>query len=313
MNVMHLKYAVEVSKTGSISKAAENLYMGQPNLSKAIKELEDDLGVQIFKRTARGVLPTKKGEEFLGYARMLVSQMEDLETMYHPGPDSKVSFSLSIPRASYITSAFTDFVSDIDPGKGFSLDYRETNTLKTIHRVIEGENEAGIIRYPLDHEAYFEQLIDRKTIASEPILDFSYLLLLSKDHPLAEKSSIDCADLNRYIEVVHGDVATPLVTSRQTIKTEPAGSHNRKTISIYERGSQFDILCNVKSAYMWVSPLPEYLLERYDLVQRKLAHSDKTYRDLLIYSKTCANSYPLKLFKKQLTETVDQIISKTYS
>ena len=70
MNISHLKYAVEVEKARSISQAAENLYMGQPNLSKAIRELEDDLGITIFKRTSKGVIPTQKGEEFLGYTKI---------------------------------------------------------------------------------------------------------------------------------------------------------------------------------------------------------------------------------------------------
>ena len=65
-NLLQLKYAVEVEKTGSISKAAENLYMNQPNLSKSIRELEDDIGIAIFDRTAKGVVPTEKGREFLG-------------------------------------------------------------------------------------------------------------------------------------------------------------------------------------------------------------------------------------------------------
>ena len=74
MNLLHLKYAVEVAKTSSITKAADNLYMGQPNLSRAIRELEDSLGIQIFKRTPKGIYPTPKGEEFLGYARQVIEQ-----------------------------------------------------------------------------------------------------------------------------------------------------------------------------------------------------------------------------------------------
>lgn len=69
MNILHLKYAVEVEKTRSISKAAENLFMGQPNLSRAVKELEESLGITIFKRTSKGILITPQGEEFLQHAK----------------------------------------------------------------------------------------------------------------------------------------------------------------------------------------------------------------------------------------------------
>ena len=82
MNILHLKYAVEVAKTKSISKAAENLYMGQPNLSRAIKELEESLGIMIFDRNPKGITVTPQGEEFLQYARRIISQVDEVEQMY---------------------------------------------------------------------------------------------------------------------------------------------------------------------------------------------------------------------------------------
>ena len=85
MNLLHLKYAVEIDCTKSISKAAENLYMGQPNLSRAIKELEENLGIKIFRRTSKGIITTPEGEEFLEYARKITSQVEELENVYKKG------------------------------------------------------------------------------------------------------------------------------------------------------------------------------------------------------------------------------------
>ena len=82
MNVLHLKYAVEVAKTRSISRAAENLFMGQPNLSRAIKELETKLGINIFERTRGGLVITPEGERFLERAEKIVMQVEELESMY---------------------------------------------------------------------------------------------------------------------------------------------------------------------------------------------------------------------------------------
>ncbi len=82
VNLQHLKYVVEVEKTGSITQAAQNLYMGQPNLSKAIKELEKNLGIVIFKRTSKGVLPTAQGEEFLRYAKSILDQVQRMENLY---------------------------------------------------------------------------------------------------------------------------------------------------------------------------------------------------------------------------------------
>ena len=102
MNIAHLKYAVEVEKTASITKAAENLFMGQPNLSRGIKELEETLGVKIFKRTSKGIVPTPQGEEFLGYAKSILAQIEEMESLYKPEKNNKLKFSISVPRASYI-------------------------------------------------------------------------------------------------------------------------------------------------------------------------------------------------------------------
>ena len=81
MNLMHLKYAVEIAKNKSISRTAEKLYMGQPNLSRAIKELEDSIGITIFNRTSKGISITAEGEEFLAYARKIVEQVDEIESI----------------------------------------------------------------------------------------------------------------------------------------------------------------------------------------------------------------------------------------
>ena len=89
MNVHQLKCAVEVARFGSISRAAENLYISQPFLSKIIRELEGDLGIDIFNRTSRGVIPTRRGEEFLIHAQALLDQMEELESLYKVAPQEE--------------------------------------------------------------------------------------------------------------------------------------------------------------------------------------------------------------------------------
>ena len=97
MNIVHLKYAVEIARTKSISKAAENLYMAQPNLSRAVKELEEALGITIFKRTSKGITVTPEGEEFLRYAKRIISQVEEVEAIYQNGKSRSSAF-LSVCR-----------------------------------------------------------------------------------------------------------------------------------------------------------------------------------------------------------------------
>ena len=100
MNILHLRYAVEVAETGTINKAAENLFMNQPNLSRAIKELEDSLGITIFDRTARGVNVTPDGEEFLNHARRILQQIDEVENLYAKDNINQQSFSVSVPTAT---------------------------------------------------------------------------------------------------------------------------------------------------------------------------------------------------------------------
>ena len=114
MNTLHFKYAVEVERCGSITKAAENLYMAQPNLSKSIKELEDTLGFQIFARTSRGVVPTARGREFLVYARGILNQLQAMEALSQRHDDATQRFSLSMPRAGYIADCFSALVDSLN-------------------------------------------------------------------------------------------------------------------------------------------------------------------------------------------------------
>ena len=114
MNILHLKYAVEVAKTQSISKAAENLYMGQPNLSRAIKELEESLGITIFKRTSKGITTTPDGDEFLQKARRIVSQVEEVEEIYRNGRVKKQTFSVCVPRASYFSHDYSNQTDNLN-------------------------------------------------------------------------------------------------------------------------------------------------------------------------------------------------------
>ncbi len=138
---------MEVEKTGSITQAAGNLYMDQPNLSKAIKTLEESLGAPIFRRTPKGVVPTARGRIFLEYARNVLAQLEEMEALYKPAKTGSVEFTLSMPRASYISSAFSRFVKRIDRKEGMNLWLRETNSADTLRDVERGEYQLGIIRY----------------------------------------------------------------------------------------------------------------------------------------------------------------------
>ena len=109
MTILHMKYAVEVAKACSLNKAAQTLLIAQPNLSRSIQELEGELGITIFDRSARGMRLTPEGEEFIGYAQNILRQLDQVENMYKKTAVPKQRFSISVPRACYISEAFAQF------------------------------------------------------------------------------------------------------------------------------------------------------------------------------------------------------------
>ncbi len=284
MNILHLKYAVEVAKTGSLNKAAENLYMGQPNLSRAIKELEASLGVTIFDRTAKGMLTTPEGEEFLNHAKKILAQIEEVEEIYKSGVHIRQRFSISVPRASYISEAFAEFSKLIDSSYPSELYYKETNAMRAIKNVLSSEYKLGIIRYAEGYDKYFKEMLDEKGLNYELVAEFSPVLIMSKQHPLAEKEDITDEDLSKHTEIAHADPFVPSVPTADVKKDELCDEIERR-IFVFERASQFELLEKNPDTFMWVSPISQVLLDRHSLVMKRIKGSARVYRDLLIYRK----------------------------
>ena len=143
MNILHMKYAVEVAKLGSLNKAAETLMIAQPTLSRSIKELEADLGITIFQRSAKGMVLTPDGEEFMDYARDILRRIDKIEQSYRDGSHKKRKFSISVPRACYISAAMAEFSKNIGDTP-VEIYYKETNSKKTIKKLLENEYKLGM-------------------------------------------------------------------------------------------------------------------------------------------------------------------------
>lgn len=311
MNTLHFKYAIEVERTRSITQAADNLYMAQPNLSKAIKELEDTLGVTIFRRTSKGVVPTKKGAEFLTYAKDILIQIDRMESLYIPESPDRQCFNISIPRGSYIAHGITSFVSELDAEKEIDVNVQETNSMQTINSIAERQFNLGIIRYQTVYENYFLDFLADKEICHDPIWEFENLALMSKNHPLASAEEVQYDKLNKYIEIVHGDTIVPYKSAGE-IKKSHETAQAKKRIYVYERCNQFDLLAHIPATYMWVSPIPDELLHRYELVQRKCKKGNRKYKDLLIYPKGYKFSALDKKFLDKLYESKNEVAFKEY-
>lgn len=305
-NILHLKYAVEVAKAGSISKAAENLYIAQPHLSKAIRELEGSLGAAVFNRTSRGVVPTKKGEEFLRYARSILAQIEEMEALYKPVDGKKQRFDICVPRASYVSFAFTEFIKALDPEKDIDINYRETNSMRAINQVAEEVNNLAVIRYQTIYEPYFIRALEDRSLKFQPIWGFEYLALMPGAHPLAHEDIIDFSQLSMYTEIIHGDLSVPALPVSEARHIAQA-CEAKKKIAVYERGSQFEILSRIPTTYMWVSPMPRDVLKCFSLVQKTCNMSKNEYKDVLIFRKGYHLSDEDLLFIDKLHETVNAV------
>ena len=297
MNILHMKYAVEVAKVGSLNKAAETLLIAQPNISRSIKELEADLGITIFDRSSKGMFLTPEGEKFIGYAKNILKQIEQVEDIYKNGAVKKQKFSISVPRACYISEAFAQFSKSLsfDPAEIF---YKETNSQRTINNILNHDYKLGIIRYAENYDKYFKTMLEEKGLCYEMVTEFSYSLIMSADCPLAELDEITFDDLTDYIEIAHADPYVPSLPLSKVVKEELPDNIERR-IFIFERASQFDLLSENPDTFMWVSPAPQKVLDRYNLVQRKCVDNKKVYKDVLIYK----NGYKLtKLDKQFITE-----------
>lgn len=281
MNILYLKYAAEVAKCGSISKAAEKLFVAQPNISRAIKELEGSLGITVFERNAKGMTLTPDGERLMRYAGGILTQIEEVEEVFRGGESKKLKFSISVPRASYISRAFAGFTAKLPADVPVEILYKETNALRAINNVLNSSYRLGIIRYAERHDRYFKDMLEEKGLAYELVTEFSYRLIFHREHPLAAKETVTEADLTKYLEIAHADPFVPSLPLAEVRKEELSEGGNRR-VFVFERASQFDILSVNKEAYMWVSAVPEDLLARYDLVERECADHQKIYKDMLI-------------------------------
>lgn len=297
MNLQHLKYAVTVAEFHSINKAADALYISQPNLSRAIRELEQEIGITIFKRTPQGVSLTFSGEEFLFHARAILTEVEQIQRISEGGTTIQ-RFSLCAPRAGYISGAFTRFLAQLDSTRRMLVDYKETNSIGVLQSVLTGGFHLGILRYQIAVEPYFQALFQEQGLLTRHVCEFVYLAAMSRDNPLAKKEELRFDDLKPLTEITHGDsyILTP---ARQVPEQEAQVGTDRK-IHVYDSMGQLAMLRQIPGTFMMVYPLEDELLERYGLVQKRVADFAEPCRDVLVCKKDYHFSALDKLFLKEL-------------
>ncbi len=301
MNLLHMKHAIEVAKAGSLSKAAEVLLIAAPNISRSIKELENDLGIAIFDRTQSGMKLTPEGEEFIGFAKEILGQIDRLESYYKEGEPKKQVFSVSVPRAAYIAEAFAGFSKTLSKDAA-EIVYKETNAQRTVQNLLSNKYRLGIIRYAEGYDQVIKTLLEQKGLQYELVAEFDCRLLLSKHSPLAAKESLEMQDLADFIEVAHADPHLPAQPQVKAVQEEQPDTTARR-IFAFERASQLELLGTNPETFMWAAPLPTGLLQRYGLVQKSCGPANRHYKDLLVYKEGYKLSELDKRFITILCET----------
>ena len=274
----------KVLELGSFTKAAHFLGYSQSSVSQTIKTIENELGVALIDRKKGGIGLTPDGEEFISYAQNILKQIDSLEDMFSKAAPKKKRFSVCVPRASYISDAFAKFSGALRNEKYLEVYYEETNAMNSIDGVLQEDYNLGIIRYAEHYDKYYKAMMDEKGLDYEMITEFRYQLVMSKHSRLAKQPIIKFDDLKKYIEIAHADPYVPSLPQNEVIKDELPSDVNRR-IFVFERASQFELLCHNPDTFMWVSPIPKDMLERFDLVERRCDQNERIYKDVLIHRK----------------------------
>ncbi len=282
MNTQQLKCAIEVWRCGSISKAAERLYMNQPNLSRVIKGLETEFNITLFSRAASGVEATSEGVAFLTEAESVVERTEEFERMFKSGDNNQLVFRIAVPRASYLANAFSTALAGHTGSGAIKVTYKESNNQDIINCVTALGYDVGVIRFPVEFEESYRKQLSEKQLRFQKVLTFRFVVVMSRRHPLARRKRVRFSDLAGYTALIHGDNYSINFSDRDTDQLYKTHMY-KNSITLFERGSQFDFLRNIPGTFMLVSPLPQDILEANELVQIDMSENEiGLFEDMLI-------------------------------
>ena len=197
MTLTQLRYLMTIAKTGSFNKAAEQLYVSQPSLTSAVKELERELGITLFYRSGRGVTLTGDGTEFLLYAKQLYGQYEDILERYGKGSSHRKRFGVSTQHYSFAVKAFVDMAKQFDMSQ-YEFAIRETRTAEVISDVSTMKSEIGVLYLCDLNRRSMEKLLRSAGLEFHHLIECQAYVYLWKGHPLAKERSIRFEQLRDY-------------------------------------------------------------------------------------------------------------------
>ncbi len=197
MTIQQLNYVITISEAGSLNKAAEVLYVTQPSLTSAVRELEKEIGITIFNRGGKGVTLTNDGAEFIQYARQVVTQYDRLLEKYGKGGNLRKKFGISCQHYSFAVKSFVEMVKQFDTDE-YEFAIRESKTRDVIEDVTTGKSEVGILYLSDFNRKAIGKFLKSSQLEFHPLIQCEPYVYLWKGHPLAGKQSIGLKDLRDY-------------------------------------------------------------------------------------------------------------------
>ncbi len=255
MNLQQLKYVLAVAETNSITKAARTLYISQPSLSNAIKELEAEIGIVIFVRSRNGVILTKEGMEFLGYARQVIQQMELLEDKYIAAQPQKMHFGVSTQHYTFTENAFVELVQRFGQER-YEFYFNEAGTHQIIEDVKNRVSDLGILYLSDENEAVLRKTLEEYRLEFVSLFTAKPHVFLQKNHPLAGKQKLKLSELEPYprLNFVQGSYESSYY-AEELFSTHAVD----KEIRINDRGAIVNFMLGLNAYTISSGIFPRYL------------------------------------------------------
>ena len=238
MTLQQLKYAVTIAEKGSFNEAAKSLFISQPSLSNAIKDLENEIHITIFTRTNKGISISTAGTEFLGYARQVLEQSELLEKRYLNAKPSKQHFSITTQHYSFAVNAFVDLIKRYGIDE-YEFTIRETKTFEIIDDVRNLRSEIGILYLNSFNEKVIRKLLKESKLVFTELFEAAPHIFISTGNPLAKKKLIQLEDLEDYpnLSFEQGEYNS-FYFAEEILST----LEHKKSIKVSDRATLFNLL-----------------------------------------------------------------------
>lgn len=238
MRIQQLEYLERIVEAGSINEAAKRLFLTQPSLSNAVKELENEMGIQIFQRSSGGISLTAEGREFMTYSKQILDQVNLMNERYKNGQQRKQSFSVSAHHYAFVVHAFVELIKSVNANE-YQFTLRETETQNIFNDLAQFKSELGILYTNGFNQKIMQRLFKENNLVFTPLFVAKPHIFVSRYNPLTSKSSVNLSDLEDfpYLSYEQGEVNS-FYFSEEILSTL---SH-KKSIKVSDRATIFNLM-----------------------------------------------------------------------